>query len=233
MSEINHEELALSRLATQYRESTNLKNYIRVLLKEAQELETVFCSLLNDRWLDTATNKTLDILGEIVGQSRVFIDAEIFDYFGFSPNPQAASFGDVNDAGVGGRFRDGLEPTTGFRQLTDEEYRTFIRARITRNNTKSTINDIVNQIAYIFNTDLVILNEFATNYSISIGKQLTLNEKAILLQTNIIPKTAGVGASYVSTFDAENAFGFLGVPGSKGFGDVNDPTVGGKFASVI
>lgn len=230
---INHEELAISRLATQFKESTNLINYIKALLIEADPLEQVFCDLLEKRWIDTAAGVQLDILGSIVGQSREFIDAVIFDYFGFANNPQAQSFGTVSNASVGGRFKLAYEITTGIRQLTDYEYRLFIRARIARNRTSSTPEDIIAQIKYVFNAPLVLFVDGDTKYEVSVGRKLGLNEKSILLDTDIIPKTAGIQATYVTEFDSTNFFGFQGVPDSLGLGSVNDPDQGGKFGNLI
>lgn len=230
---INHKELAISRLATQFRKSTNLISYIRVLLIEADALEQVFCDLLEKRWIDTAEGVQLDILGAIVGQSREFIDAEIFDYFGFADNSQAQSFGSVEDISLGGRFIFINESTTGIRQLTDEEYRLFIRARISRNTTSSTPEDIIAQIRYIFNSPLVLFVDGDTFYEVSIGRKLTLNEKSILVDTDIIPKTAGVGVGYVTEFDSMNFFGFQGVPNSLGLGSINNTELGGKFGNLI
>ena len=230
---IDHKELAISRLATQFRESTNLIAYIRALLIEADTLEQVFCDLLEKRWIDTAEGVQLDILGAIVGQSREFVDAEIFEYFGFFDNPQSQSFGTLTDAGIGGRFRFVEEPTTGIRQLTDDEYRKFIRARITRNSTKSTPEDIIAQLRFIFETPLILFADGDTMYEVSIGKILTLNEKSILKDTDIVPKTAGVQATYVTEFDSSNFFGFQGVPNSAGLGSLANPSQGGKFGNLI
>lgn len=233
IDKIDHKLLAISRLATQYRESTNLQNYILSLLIESNTLEQVFCDLLNERWIDTAEGVQLDTLGEIVGQSRIFVDAELFDYFGFFDNPVAQSFGDLDDAGLGGRLLAVDESTTGFRELSDDEYRTFIRARIVKNKTKSTPEDIIGQIKFVFNAPVVIFNDGNTRYEVSIGKKLSLNEKSILNDTDIIPKTAGVNASYIAEFDSENFFSFGGVPGGSGFGDTNNSLLGGELAQLI
>lgn len=233
IDKIDHKELAVSRLATQFRESTNLIAYIKALLIETDTLEQVFCDLLEKRWIDTAEGVQLDILGAIVGQSREFVDAEIFDYFGFADNPQAQSFGTLIDTGIGGRFRIIGEAITGIRQLTDDEYRKFIRARITRNSTKSTPEDIIAQLRFIFESPLILFVDGDTNYEVSIGRVLTLNEKSILTNTDIVPKTAGVRATYVTEFDSSNFFGFQGVPNSAGLGSLTNPNQGGKFSNLI
>lgn len=233
VDKINHKELAVSRLATQFRDSTNLISYIQALLVESDNLEQIFCDIIDKRWLDTAEGVQLDILGAIVGQSREFVDSEIFDYFGFAANPIAQSFGSVNDPTVGGRFIFAGEPTTGIRQLIDDEYRVFIRARIARNSTMSTPEDIITQVRYIFGSPLVLFVDGDTKYEVSIGRKLTLNEKSILTNTDIIPKTASVQVSYVTEFDSNDFFGFQGVPNSAGLGSLTNADQGGTFGNLI
>ena len=230
---INHKEKAESRLATEYRDSVRLIGYIRSLLYDANNLEQVFKDIVDNRWIETASGVNLDILGSIVGQSREFIDAEIFDYFGFFDNPIAQSFGTVDDPGIGGRFRIIGEPTQGLRQLSDDEYRLFIKARIIKNTTSSTPEEIISLLGFLFDTDLILFIDGNTSYDISIGKRLSLNEKSIISQTDIVPKTAGVSASYITEFDSNDFFSFKTIPGSLGFGSVNNSELGGQFGQLI
>jgi len=230
---INHKEKAESRLATEYRDSVRLIGYIRSLLYDANNLEQVFKDIVDNRWIETASGVNLDILGSIVGQSREFIDAEIFDYFGFFDNPIAQSFGTVDDPGIGGRFRIIGEPTQGLRQLSDDEYRLFIKARIIKNTTSSTPEEIISLLGFLFDTDLILFIDGNTSYDISIGKRLSLNEKSIISKTDIIPKTAGVRVNYTTNFDSVNFFSFKTIPGSLGFGSVNNTELGGKFGQLI
>jgi len=231
---IDHKSLAESRLATQYRDSLKLIAYIKALLHEADTLESVLRDLLEKRWIDTAVGVNLDILGSIVGQTREFIDAEVFDYFGFADNPIAQSFGTLSDVGIGGRFRAVGEATQGIRLLTDDEYRVFIKARLLRNSTSSTPEEIIAQFRFLFDSPIVIIREgLKASYEISIGRRLSLNEKSIISQTNIVPKTAGVSASYVTEFDSNDFFSFKTIPGSLGFGSINNTELGGKFGQLI
>lgn len=233
MSSINHKELAISRLATQFRESTNLISYIQTLLLEANNLEQVFCDLLEQRWIDTAEGVNLDILGSIVGQPRVIIAAELFGYFGFAVNLESGPFGSVADPSLGDRFRDVSEPVAGNRELLDSEYRVWIRARIARNRSRSTPEDIIAQIKFIIDVEQVLFIDGDTEYSISVSKILTGDEKSILLNADIIPKTAGVRVNYITQYNYNNFFGFQGVPNSLGLGSVNDSGLGGAFGQLI
>lgn len=233
LEKIYHKDLAISRLVTQFKESTNLISYIESLLVEANNLESVFFDLLEKRWLDTAEGQQLDILGSIVGQSREFIDVEIFDYFGFFNNYQAQPFGSIYNSQFGGRLISKDESSTEVKELDDEEYLKFIRAKIIRNSTNSTAEEIISQIGYILDYPLIVFTDGNTRYEISIGRRLRPNEKSILLDMDIIPKVCGVQATYVSEFEESNFFSFEGIPNSLGFGSINNITIGGKFANLI
>lgn len=229
---IDHEELAISRLATQFKESANLIEYIKVLLIEANPLEEALQQLLTDRWVDSAEGVQLDILGEIVGQPRLLVNSILLSYFGFDPDPGASSFGDVNDPSVGGRFRDGDELTTGNRLLIDSEYRLYIKTRIIKNSIVPTLPQYLEFFKLLFEVEEVIIIDGRMNYIVQISRALTPNEKVFLLNTDLLPKVAAVGAGF-QEYDADSHFGFEGVPNSKGFGSVSDPLVGGKFSSIV
>lgn len=230
--QIDHNALAVSRLVTEFRESPKLKGYIEALLSEANPLEQVLQDVITERWLDNAVGTQLDILGEIVGQSRILVDATIVFYFGFDPAPGAQSFGSVSSPSVGGRFRDVDESTTGNRTLTDDEYRVFIKARIIKNSIIPTLQETVDFFKFLFSVNQVIILDGDMFYIVQIGRLLTLNEKAFLSNTDLIPKVAGVAVSY-QEYEEASAFGFGGVPNSLGFGSVSNPLIGGKFASII
>jgi hypothetical protein len=229
--------IALSRLATQFKESPNLKGYISALLVEANNIERVLWQLINDRYIDTAYGVQLDILGELVGQSRTLIDSGLFYYFGFDGTVQANPFGSWQDGLTsGGRFAYVGEPTVGTRELTDPEYRDFIRMKVINNITRSTPEGIIQTFSFLFGgtTPIALTEGPGTQYNIQIGRELTLNEK-VLLENFPIPKTAGVTVNYYSTFVGASPFGFSGVPGSLGLGYLDGGVAvgGGTFATLL
>ena len=242
--QINHQDRAESRLASQYNESENLIGYIRALVEEDDSLEQVFQDVLYKRSIDEGEGVQLDILGSLIGQPRELVDAAIIGYFGFQSAPSALGFGTVGDPTIGGRYRSLGEPTNGTRVLSDEEYRVYLRARAKKNNTRSTVEDIIELITFILNSEQVVLVEGETSYSVSIGKVLSDGEKAFITQTDLIPKTLGVGVTY-QEHDPSNFFGFEGVPNAEGYGilpyvlsyngtniftDPTDPTEWGAFS---
>lgn len=193
VDQVDHIDAVVGYLATQFKEAENLINYIKSLLVGANELEQLFCDIIEVRSIDDATGVYLDIIGSIVGQPRTLIDANNVTYFGFLGHPQANAF-DV------GRFRGPDEATTGFRDLSDTEYRAFIRARIAANNTRGTIEEIIAQIKFILDDDtqIIITEGSEAEYSVAFGRVLNDNEQ-LLIDSGIVPKPVGVTVTYIFT----------------------------------
>lgn len=233
MSKIDHEQLAESRLAIQFKESTNLINYIKALLVEANTLEQVFCDLLEKRWIDTASGVNLDILGTIVGQPRKVIDSSDIVYFGFSGYFLSNAFSSYNNPSLGGKFIGNNTPETGFRLLNDNEYRLFIRSRIARNSIIPTPEAIIAFTRSLLGAEQVLFHDGDTQYSIAVSKILSLNEKTFLLLNDLIPKTAGVRVNYTVNYEYDDFFSLGEVFNSKGFGSLADLSIGGKMGVTI
>ena len=199
IEKIDHEQLAISRLATQYRESTLLHEYLKIIISEANELEQTACDILEKRVFGEATAAQLDIIGELVGQPREIITATAGPFFGFQGNPVAGSFGTVADPGIGAPFRSSTQSPTTTRLVTDEEYEIFIQARIFKNNSTGRREEIIQQIITLFNAPTVEIQELsqgAATYTVIIGRVLTVDEKLLITDTDLIPKPLGVEAFY-------------------------------------
>jgi hypothetical protein len=235
--------------------------YVQVLLGGKIELQEVFRQLMQERSLDTAVGVNLDNIGEIVGQPRTLLSVDIFEFFGFAGVPNAGSFGDFYDPSVGAVFYDANNPRFGNITLTDEVYRIFIKAKIAKNSTHATPEQVMEFANFIFSTSgSTIQNEGSAAYTLLVGKELTSFERSLLTYIQktdsynayLLPQPLGVRVNY-GNFDYDSFFGFQGVPNAKGFGNytflladgsqVADGTqlagpslqegVGGKFASFI
>lgn len=196
---IDHTELALERLVSQYKNSTRLKAFISVFTDQNQEIEDAIFDLLNFRDLDTAYGAQVDLLGRVVGAER-------------------------DTAGV---------------TLDDATFIKFIRLKIFRNYTKCETNDIIRIHGFVFDTTNIILTESIASYCIIIGKALSPFEIAVTSALDsrglrILPKPIGIGVCY-GWYDPDDVFSFFDDPdpASLGFGDVNDPGVGGAWAELI
>ena len=79
----------LGRLASQYSDRPNILAYIEALLDAYQELEDVFQFMALQTDIDVAEGVNLDIIGEIVGISRIIPDSIAIQFFGFEGQPGA------------------------------------------------------------------------------------------------------------------------------------------------
>jgi hypothetical protein len=228
---IDHKALGRSRIATQYLDSTKFLAFIEALLTPLQELEDVFqqISMLPD--IDWAEGINLDVIGDIVGVDRVIPDAIPVQFFGFEGQPGATVFGEEDVPGIGSRFRDEDESDAVTSVLADPEYRLLIRAQIVKNHAKSTNEDVIAGLSYLFSATRIVVEDLGgMGIGISIGRELTFLEKAMVTNLDILPRAQGVRIKWRSTFDATNYFGFDGQPGALSFGEEGQPTVGGLFA---
>jgi len=232
----DHQVDAKNRVITQYKDATSTKKYLDAALVLANELEQVFCDLLLKRFIDTAEGVVLDNIGELVGQPRILVAATATDFFGFDGEPDALGFTDLLAPETGGRFRALGEATTGNIPLVDEDYRLFIRARIIKNDTRATREDIISMIVFVLGASGVEVIEGNRNYRVDIGLLLTDIQRALILTTDLLPKPQGIGVGY-AFFDPDlDAFtlGDIGdLDAEKGFSSLADPSSGGQFSTLV
>ena len=73
-----HDENALNRLITQYKNSGNIKSIISAFTDQIQELEDTFFDLLNKRVISVAEGEQLDQLGTILDEPRRGFSDDIY-----------------------------------------------------------------------------------------------------------------------------------------------------------
>ena len=211
LNQLDHEAQAVSRLLTQFRDATTLQGYIKALMSEANPIEMALFDTLTKRGIDTAEGVQLDILGDIVGQSREIVDASALTFFGYVGAP-------TNVGGYGSaRYLSEGESTIGTRDLTDEEYRLFIRARVAKNHSSGTINDTVNLVSFIVGSTNIIVTDGTEPATFSVGvleDDITANAKIFISQSDLIPKPAGVQIDKLFTFPSTGAFAYAGASGT-------------------
>lgn len=228
-------EEARENITQQFVDKKTIDLYLQLLLKQQEAIQQVFKDLLQKRSIDEATGAQLDIIGEIVGQPRELISADLFDFFGFQGALKAGSYGDINNPTVGSRWYDFGQPVGGNVLLDDNTYRLFIKAKILKNTTASTPEEFIAFMNFMFGTtNTLYVAEGDASYTILFGRQLSDFEQVLLnyistsqgYPSRLIPKTVGVRVNF-GYFETNNYFGFQGAPGAKGYGDlIEDDTQG-------
>lgn len=232
---LDHQSIGRSRVATQYTESLKFLAYIRALLASSAELEAVLQKVAEQTDIDIAEGVNLDVIGEIVGISRIIPASVQLAFFGFQDNAAALNFGEEGAQGVGGRFYDEGEPDLATSVLNDPEYRMLIRAKIVKNHAIGTNEDVIAGLAYLFgggNMAIQVAVEDIGNMAIqvAVGRPLTYLEKVLISQLDILPRPGGVRISQRVTFETTNYFGFDGQNNAMSFGEEGQPSIGGQFA---
>lgn len=169
--------------------------------------------------LDTAEGVQLDQIGQWVGQTRLIPGVLLVQFFGFIDNPAALPYGEEGDLSVGGRFYDEGEPIDSTSLLADPEFRLLIRGRIVRNHAKGKTSDIVRAISFMFQAPCVIDDPGTMAIGVYIGRTLTLVERAIILNLDILPRPSGVRIAIYGYYTGDGYLGFEDQPGAKSFGE--------------
>lgn len=231
---ISHKETGLGRVAAQYKNSTKFLAYLAALLDQADEIDAVLRKVEQQMDIDLAEGVNLDVIGEIVGVgSRILPDAIPLQirFFGFDGQANSGTFGEDGALGIGARFRDEQEPYAATSVLADLDFRTLIRARISKNHSHGTNEDMLASLVYIFNSTHVVVDDpGGMSINVAIGKQLTWQEKYIVKLLNILPRACGVRIGTYVSFDATKYIGFDGQIAALSFGEEGQPLIGGLLA---
>lgn len=233
--------VARSRVTEQFKDKPVFDRYLQLLLGGKIEIQNVLKDLMQLRSIDTATGAQLDIIGEIVGQPRELIDTALIKYFAFQGYPDAQSYGDLDNPSLGGVYYSLGTPLAGNTLLTDEQYRLFIKAKILKNNTNVTPDQLLYFLKFVFGIEInSVVAEGNAEFTILLGKDLTAFERVLLTYVSysndypsrFVPKPIGVQVNFGS-FNATNFFGYQGAPNAKGYGDLNDLSSGGVYAQLL
>lgn len=193
----------------QYSESTNLIDYIKILLAPFDELEKVFADILNKRLFDNATTHALDVWGNIVVQPRDSYDTTELPFLGLDADDEFnpafhKGLGDLNDLSIGGIFRSIEQPIADLVYLTNGEYKNTLIGKQHKNNYKGGTEALIEAITEIYKFEGTGNFEVRDNFTtpsdpfvdIEFFQQLTDAEKSYLNVLNILPKPGGIRFEY-------------------------------------
>jgi len=230
-------DVARARITDEFRGKPVMDKYLKLLIEGKSELQEVMEDVMTLRSLDTAVGVQLDVIGIIIGRPRGLVYSELFEYFGFQGATQGGSFGSLTDPSIGAPWYSIGAPTGLSREPSDDEYRLLLKAKIIKNRTMATPEDVIEAYKFLFGASQVTITELTgARARIGIGKILSAVERGLLFGLggvgNLLPKTVGVEYSY-SEFQSDRVFATEGFPGGIGTGDLNDPSSGGILSNLI
>lgn len=147
--------------------------------------------------LDKAVGAQLDIVGLWVGQSRVIDNVLLQGFFGFSDDPEALTFGEINNPAIGGIFAEYGQSVTTTTVLEDNDYRTVLRARIVRNQSSGTLADIERALNFVFGAQCRIVDPGNFNLTIFVSTPITPTQQTLLRQLDILPRPAAISINNI------------------------------------
>ena len=194
----------------QYRTKPKALGTIKAIYKETDltfQNTIQIADILN---IDTAKGYALDLVGRHVGVSRVLPTVIAKEYFGWLEDDSALSFG----VGEFYRYGDALSASV---VLNDNDYRFFIRARITKNYQTGTIENIVKSIQFVVgnHSNVIDIQNMTMNIIVNSDKLNSLTLYAIS-KMNILVRLVGVMYEYTVLVN-DKPFGFAHDNGSYGF----------------
>ena len=197
ITKIIYSEKSVARLIQIYRDKDKFRQLIELYASIPQEIEDTVSDMLLFRDVETAFGEQLDVIGRIVGQDRQIANADPFFFFGYAKSGVApvgiGSFGTITNPAIGERYKSINEAGSGDVTLADSEYRLFIKARIIKNHTGGTLNEIIEATTLIAETDAYTIVESKMQIDINFTPGSLSSTKLNLLQNfDLLPRPAGV-----------------------------------------
>ncbi|WP_334320359.1 DUF2612 domain-containing protein [Gilliamella apicola] len=194
----------------QYRTKPKALGTIKAIYKETDLTFQNIIQISDILNIDTATGYALDLVGRHIGVSRVLPTVIAKEYFGWLEDDSALSFG----VGEFYRYGDALSASV---VLNDNDYRFFIRARITKNYQTGTIENIVKSIQFVVgnHSNVIDIQNMTMNIIVNSDKLNSLTLYAIS-KMDVLVRPIGVMYKYTVLIN-EKPFGFAHDNGSYGF----------------
>lgn len=219
----DHVEQAKGRLIQQYKESVNLHVVLEAVTQQVQDLEDALYSLLNGRWIESATGVILDDFGTIVGQERLGFDDDFYRLLIYMKIGRNISEGEPE------RVIDVYKIITqATRCFLDEHYPAGMTLMSDGQINPISASFIYEQMQAVVGAGIRIDQ---------LGLWDSERPFAFAGFPNAYPFGDGPndpnGGIFAYLLDTKKVFGFLGFSDSEGFGTLDDHIYGGVFTATI
>lgn len=226
-------------LIYQYQDKPKAKAHIQSIIENYEEVYKVLNQLLTIYDIDLAVGKQLDTLGKILGISRKVPFAIAKKYFGFDDNLNSFPMGDLSQSVLTYPFKDLVEPDYTSGELSDNQYRLFLKAKAIKNNVKAFMIDseenlsLQNAIDFLFDNKAYLVDNKDMTLSVYIDNSYDFTLLQYIKQLDLIPRPQAVDYDLFYSYIEGNTLGFNDNPNSKAMGDLNSSSVGGAMAEII
>lgn len=226
-------------LIKQYYEKPKANAEAQLLISAWETYADFIANFGNNFDIDNAEGEVLDLIGRILDLSRQVNDVIPAYFFGFSENPLSKGFSSLNDPlREGGAFFRLTSKTYTDYQLTDIQYRKFLKVKAAKNicspylasDEKISLQQVVFDA---FDGRAYVVDGKDQTLRLYVSPSIDDDELRLLINLDILPRP--ITFRYIIYGNAEPGvtFGFSNNPGSKSFGSLNNPSRqenGGVFA---
>jgi Protein of unknown function (DUF2612) len=210
-------ELAQSRTANMYAESTRFQQWLSVLVGLQQDSEDCLQQMALQAEIEQATGVNLYTIATIVGAPIVYTSKLLSPFIGFNDQQGGFPFWDEDDPAItGGEWREDGEHEVTLDELWEAQ-RLVIRCKIVKNHSDGSGDAVQRGLMFLFpNVQCIVYDNRNMSFSIGIGRELSPIEKELILLYDILPRPVGVQLDQVVAYD-QPFFGFADQTGASGF----------------
>lgn len=182
----NYKELII----LQYYSKTKAQGEIKLWSDEFENVYDFLNEFFTQFDLDQATGDRLDKIGKIVGISRIVEGGVAKKFFGY--------IGAANVLGYdeGRYFVEGDDLYTDS-ELTDGQYRLFIKAKISKNNASAVLVDderdgLQSAIQLLFDGEAYVIDNQDMSLNLYVNDDLPTDDLILIIQADLLPKPQAV-----------------------------------------
>ena len=199
----------------QYYQKEKAQGEIKVY---SDEFENVY-SFLNEFFtqfdIDQATGDRLDKIGKIVGISRIVEGGVIKKFFGYAGASNALAYDE------GRYFVEGDDLFTDS-ELTDGQYRVFIKAKISKNNASAVLvaderDGLQDAIQFLFDGEAYVTDNQNMTLNLYVSDEIPEDDLILIIQADLIPRPQAVRYNWIVQVDPETPFGYEGATNASAY----------------
>lgn len=193
-------------VATQYRESENLLELMRIYTGSLIPAGEAICSTVFD--IDTSTDDQLTVIGKVLGWPRTHCSGIRKAFFGFCADTCYGRTYNIGGFCDEWYCDDTSQITAGEYTFTDDElYRLFLKSMVIRNDNDYTRQTLREAVKVLFGENAGILRQTEGHVDVFTGRPLTPEEyEAAHLYHAVLPVAPGVS---IGLYESDGSpFGF-------------------------
>lgn len=227
-------------LIKQYWEKPKARAEVELKIRTYKKIVDLLKSLPVQLDVDNSIGKQQDLIGRVVGISRVVDGVIPKVFFGFKERDNSLGFADkFNPVRQGAPFYNKFGERYTSQQLSNTQYRQLLKAKIAINNASSlmvsdehvTMQDAIMQA---FNGKAYVVDSQDMTVTLYISPTVPADELRLIMRLDLLPKPQTVRYRLVIHAEPGMTFGFSNNPASRGFADKFNPSrQGGYFARKV